>query len=54
MRGYRDSKAYFKKFSELMGKGGGFIIGAVTVIAEGNTGNVKAWFEFTRECGAYD
>jgi hypothetical protein len=48
-----DIKAYCKKLIDIVGKGGGFIMDASTVIEDAKPENVKAMFDFTKEYGIY-
>jgi hypothetical protein len=48
-----DIKAYCKKLIDIVGKGGGFIMDASTVIEDAKPENVKAMFDFTKEYGVY-
>ena len=48
-----DVKSYCKKLIDIVGKGGGFIMDASTVIDDAKPENVKAMFEFTKEYGVY-
>jgi len=46
-------KAYAKKLIDVVGKGGGFIMGSNTVLDNANPKLVKVWVDFTREYGVY-
>jgi hypothetical protein len=48
-----DIKAYCKKLIDIVGKGGGFIMDAATVIEDAKPENVKAMFDFTKAYGVY-
>ena len=49
-----DVKEYCKRLINVVGKGGGFIMDASTVLDDAKPENVKALYEFTREYGRYD
>ena len=46
-------KAYAKKLIDVVGRGGGFIMGSNTVLDNANPKLVKVWVDFTREYGVY-
>jgi hypothetical protein len=46
-------KAYAKKLIDVVGKGGGFIMGSNTVLDDAKPELVKVWVDFTREYGVY-
>ncbi len=46
-------KAYAKKLIDVVGKGGGFIMGPRSAMDEANPELVKVWFDFTKEYGVY-
>lgn len=46
-------KAYCKKLIDVVGKDGGFIMDASTVVDDAKPDNLKAMFAFTREYGVY-
>jgi len=48
-----DVKAYCKRLIDIVGKGGGFIMDASTVIDDALPENVKAMIQFTKEYGKY-
>ena len=47
-------KAYAKKLIDVLGKGGGFIMGPRSAMDESNPELVKVWFDFTKEYGVYN
>jgi hypothetical protein len=47
-------KAYAKKLIDVLGKGGGFIMGPKSAMDESNPELVKVWFDFTKEYGVYN
>ena len=49
-----DIMAYCKKLIDIVGKGGGFIMDASTVVEDAKPENVRAMFDFTKEYGVYD
>jgi uroporphyrinogen-III decarboxylase len=46
-------KAYCKKLIDVVGKDGGFIMDASTVVDDANPDNLKAMFAITKEYGVY-
>jgi hypothetical protein len=48
-----DIKAYCKRLIDIVGKGGGFIMDASTVLDDAKPQNVKTMFDFTKEYGVY-
>ncbi len=46
-------RQYAKKLIDVIGKGGGFIMGPRSIMDEANPDLVKAWVEFTKEYGTY-
>ena len=48
-----DIRDYCKKLIDKVGKGGGFIMDASTVLDDAKPENLKAMVDFTREYGAY-
>jgi putative intracellular protease/amidase len=46
-------KAYCKKLIDVVGKDGGFIMDASTVVDDAKPDNLKAMFAITREYGVY-
>ncbi|MGD0662289.1 MAG: uroporphyrinogen decarboxylase family protein [Syntrophorhabdales bacterium] len=48
-----DIRAYCKKLIDVVGREGGFIMDASTVLDDAKPENVKAMFEFTKEYGRY-
>ncbi|MFH1350988.1 MAG: uroporphyrinogen decarboxylase family protein [Pseudomonadota bacterium] len=46
-------KAYCKKLIDIVGKGGGFIMDASTVLDDAKPENVKAMIDFTKDYGRY-
>jgi uroporphyrinogen-III decarboxylase len=46
-------KAYAKKLIDVVGRGGGFIMGSNIVLDNANPKLVKVWVDFTREYGVY-
>jgi len=46
-------RAHAKKLIDVVGKGGGFIMGPRSIMDEANPGLVKVWVEFTKEYGVY-
>ena len=46
-------KAYAKELIDVLGKGGGFIMGPKSAMDEANPELVKVWFDFTKEYGVY-
>ena len=46
-------RAYSKRLIDDVGKGGGFIMSANTVLDEADPGLVKVWSDFTKEYGVY-
>ena len=46
-------RAYAKKLIDVVGKGGGFIMGSNTVLDDAKPELVKVWVDFTREYGMY-
>jgi uroporphyrinogen-III decarboxylase len=46
-------KAYAKKLIDVVGKGGGFIMGPNTMMDYAKPELVKVWVDFTREYGIY-
>jgi len=46
-------RAYAKKLIDVVGKGGGFVMGPRSIMDEANPGLVKVWVEFTKEYGKY-
>jgi hypothetical protein len=46
-------KAYARKLIDVVGKGGGFIMGPKTAMDEARPDLVKVWFDFTKEYGVY-
>lgn len=47
-------KACAKKLIDVVGRGGGFIMGPKSAMDESNPELVKVWFDFTKEYGVYD
>ena len=47
-------RAYAKKLIDVVGKGGGFIMGPGSAMDEANPELVRVWVEFTKEYGVYD
>ena len=46
-------KAYAKKLIDVVGEGGGFIMGANTSLDDARPDLVKVWVDFTKEYGKY-
>ena len=46
-------KDYAKKLIDVVGKGGGFIMGPKSAMDECDPALVKVWRDFTREYGVY-
>ena len=46
-------KAYAKKLIDVVGKGGGFIMGSNTSLDDARPDLVKVWVDFTKEYGVY-
>jgi uroporphyrinogen-III decarboxylase len=46
-------RAYTKTLIDVVGKGGGFIMGPRCIMDEANPELVKVWFNFTKEYGVY-
>jgi len=46
-------KAYAKKLIDVVGKGGGFIMGPKSAMDEANPELVRVWVDFTKEYGVY-
>ena len=46
-------REYAKKLIDVVGKGGGFIMGPRSIMDEANVELVKIWVEFTKEYGVY-
>jgi hypothetical protein len=48
-----DIKAYAKKLIDVVGKGGGYIMGPKSAMDECDPARVRAWIDFTRAYGVY-
>ena len=48
-----DVRAYCKKLIDVVGRDGGFIMDASTVLDDAKPENVQAMFEFTKDYGRY-
>ena len=48
-----DVRDYCKKLIDVVGKGGGFIMDASTVLDDAKPENVKTMIDFTKEYGVY-
>jgi len=49
----QDVKAYYHKFIEVCGRGGGYILTGGVSIDRGKSDNLHAMMEAARECGVY-
>ena len=47
-------RAYAKTLIDVVGEGGGFIMGPRSIMDEAKPELVKVWIEFTKEYGVYD
>ena len=50
---YQTIKDYAKKLIDVVGKGGGFIMGPGSTMEECDPERVKVWIKFTKEYGVY-